>query len=126
MVLHHQKRKTALGFADLQDTHDVRVAGEPAHGALFAHESLALVLLVEFGVEYLHRHDPVQRGLGAPVDDAVSAAPDLFGIGEASRAQLRDDGRAHVALCPERVAFHHCSMLLRKPLIAVFLRYDRA
>ena len=43
VVLHHQIRMAAVGFADLQDTHDVRVAGEPAHRALLPQEPLAVL-----------------------------------------------------------------------------------
>jgi hypothetical protein len=105
VVLHHQERVTARGFTDLQHAHNVRVAGEPTHGALLTQEPVALI--VEFGRQYLHRHQAVQRELGASVDDPETATPHLFGVGESGRAQLRDDGIADVALGPDRVFVHH-------------------
>jgi hypothetical protein len=105
VVLHHQIRVTALGFADLQHAHDVRMAGEPTHCSLLAQEPLPV--LVKFGGEDLHRHYAVQGDLRAPIDNAEAAATDLFGVAESGSVQFRDDGRADFALGPERVAVHH-------------------
>ena len=90
VVLHHEVRVAAVGFADLKHAHDVRVPGEPTHRALLAHEPFAV--LVEFGGQHLHRNGAVQSDLGAPVDDAEAATADLIGVVEPGRAQLRDDG----------------------------------
>jgi hypothetical protein len=42
--VHDQVWAARVGFADLEDVDDIRVvAGEPAHGALLAQESLGVV-----------------------------------------------------------------------------------
>jgi hypothetical protein len=105
VVLHHQVRITALGFPDLQHTHNVRMAGQPTHSALLAQKPLPV--LVKFGGENLHRHRALQRDLSAPIDNAETTATDLFSISESGSTQFRDGGQAHVALGPERVVVHH-------------------
>src|SRR4051794_24419305 len=89
------------------------MAGEPAHRALLSQESLAVD--VEFRGHHFDGDGAVQGKLDALVDDAEAAAADLDGVVEPDGTQLRDDGGSHVALRPERVAVHHCSMLLTKP-----------
>ena len=105
MKLHHQVRITAFGFADLQHADDVRVAGQPAHRPLLTQEPLPV--LVELGGEHLDRHRAVQGELGAAIDDPETAPADLFGIVESGRTQLRNDGRAHVALRLEQIPIRH-------------------
>jgi hypothetical protein len=105
VVLHHQIRVTAGGFADLKDTDDIRMPGEPSHRTLLAQEALSA--LVGLGSEDLDSDDPVKRDLGAPVDNAETAAADLFGVVESGPTQFRGDGEADVALRSKWIAFHH-------------------
>jgi hypothetical protein len=78
---------------------------ESAHSPLLTQKTLPI--LIRFSGENLHRNNPVQRSLGAPIDDAETTAPDFLSVIKAGRTQLRGDGIAHVALCVERVANHH-------------------
>src|SRR5262245_29902016 len=92
-------------FADLQHTDDVRMPSQPAHRPLFTQEPLPV--LVEIGGEHLDRHRAVQGDLSAPVDDPETAPTNLLSILESGRAQLRNDGRALVALRIEQIPIRH-------------------
>src|SRR5205085_999927 len=112
VILHDQIRITALSFADVQHSDNVRVTGEHAHGALLPDETFPV--LVQFSGEHLDRDLATQRRLSAPKDDSEPATTDLFGVVEPGSAQLRDDGRARVALRLERIAVHHRLPAMRR------------
>ena len=67
--------------ADLQNVHDVRVSGQPAHGALLTQETFEVVG-VEIGVQHLDGDGAVEHRLCAAVDDAETAAADLLDLVE--------------------------------------------
>ncbi len=63
----------------------------------------SLVLSSRSAVSTLTATVRSRASLGAAVDDAETAAADLFSVVESGRAQLRDDGGAHVALRLEQI-----------------------
>ncbi len=107
VVGHHEKRITASRDADFEHGHNVRVAGQTTHRPLFPEESFP-ILLREIRGQNLDGDGPVERGLRAPVDDAEAAAPDLPGVVESVRTQLRGGRRVHIALGLERIVIGHC------------------
>ena len=100
---------------DLQDVDDVRVAGESAHGPLFAQESFEVLV-------QLRRRAPSPRPsararLVAAVDDAESAASDLLGVVEPLRLQLRREaGLITVTLGSKGVDVGDRDLTSRAPL----------
>ncbi|MGB8390715.1 MAG: hypothetical protein WCE76_23770 [Mycobacterium sp.] len=91
--------------ADLQHGDDIRVVAKPAHSALLTKKTLPI--LIQLAGENLHRHRRVQRGLGTPITNAETTAPDLLGVVEPGGTQLSGDGITNVALRLEWVSHYH-------------------
>ena len=59
VILHDEIGASGRGDADLQDVDDIGVAGQPAHRALLAQESIEIVS-VETRRQHLHGDGPVK------------------------------------------------------------------
>ena len=77
VVWHHDERPATGSGADLQNRHDVRVSGQPAHRTLLTQKSIEIVR-VEVGGQNLDRDSAIQFRLRAAIDDPKAAAPDFL------------------------------------------------
>ena len=90
VVGHHYVRPLTLGHSDLQDVHDVRMAGQPAHRVTLTQETLA-VIVVEIGRHHLDSYASPERRLVAAEDNARAAPADFDGVHESGGCQLISD-----------------------------------
>ena len=95
MVGHHNERPARGRGADLQDGHDVGVAGEPTHRVLLAQEAVE-IFLVKVGGQHLDGDRAVQQGLRASIHDAKAAVSDFGDIFEPRVVQLRGKVREQI------------------------------
>lgn len=65
---------------------------------MFLAQEAFATLVVDIGGQHLHRDDPVERALYAPVDDAEAAVPDLARARQAHGLEFVLDGDGIVLL----------------------------
>ena len=97
MIRHHDEWPATFGHTDLQDVHDVRVAGQRSHRVALTQEPF-LVVVVEIGREHLDGDGPPERLLVAAIDDAATAPAHFDGVLEPGGCQLRRYPARHVPI----------------------------
>ena len=106
VIGHYQVWTAARDGADLHDVDNVRVTGQPPHGALFPQKSFE-VLGVEVGIQHLDSDGAVECRLRAAVYNAETAAADLFDLIETLATKFRGDIRDQTPLRCKRIALGH-------------------
>ena len=97
MVGHHDEWPAAFGDADLQDVHDVRVAGKRTHRVALPQKTLP-VIIVEIRSEHLDGDASPEGPLVAAIDDPAAAPANFDGVVEPGGCQFRRYPARHGAL----------------------------
>ena len=99
VVGHHDERPVTFGDADLQDVHDVRMAGKRSHREALTQEAFP-VIFVEIRRKHLDGDASPERLLVAAIDDPAAAPANFDGVLEPGGCQLRRYPARHSANRP--------------------------
>jgi hypothetical protein len=97
VVRHHDEWPVTFGYTDLQDVHDVRVAGKRSHRVALTQKTFP-VTFVEIRRKHLDGHASRERFLVAAIDNAAAAPANFDRVREPGGCQLRLYPARHVPI----------------------------
>jgi len=97
VVRHHDERPVTFGDPDLQDVHDVRVAGERSHRVALTQKAFPVIFL-EVRRKHLDGDASRKRLLVAAIDHPTAAPANFDGVVEPGGCQLRRYSARHVPI----------------------------
>ena len=125
VVRHHDEWPVTFGNADLQDVHDVRVAGKPAHRVALTEKTFPFIF-VEIRRKHLDGDASPERLLVAAIDNPAAAPANFDGVREPGGCQLRRYPARHSANRPSVNADYSLQRYRAKDIANAGFAYRRA